>query len=48
MNHKIEFYRNIPFIDSKFPFIYFQKTGKRLWIELPFIGFTFRFKNTIK
>lgn len=35
---KLTFYRNIPFVDSKFPFL-FQKYNKCYWIELPFIGF---------
>lgn len=37
------FYRNIPLIDNKKLF-YFQKFNRRLWIELPFIGVTFKLK----
>jgi hypothetical protein len=34
-------YRNIPFIDNKKMFFY-QKINRRIWIEIPFIGFTFK------
>lgn len=37
------FYRNIPLIDNK-KLLFFQKFNKRLWIELPFIGVTFKLK----
>lgn len=33
----LTFYRNIPVIDNTRLF-FFQKYGKRIWIELPFIG----------
>jgi hypothetical protein len=35
-------YRNIPFIDNKGWGFHYQKFNKRYWIELPFIGFTFK------
>ena len=43
---KVKFYRNVPFLDIDkkasflvrlFPF-HFQRFGKRIWIELPFVG----------
>lgn len=34
---KITLYRNLPIIDNSKLF-FFQKYGKRVWIELPFIG----------
>lgn len=34
---KITLYRNLPMIDNSKLF-FFQKYGKRVWIELPFIG----------
>lgn len=37
----IKFYRNIPFIDNKKPFFY-QRVNNRFWIEIPFIGITFK------
>ncbi len=39
----MEFYRNIPFVDNKRLF-FFQKYNKKVWIELPFIGVTFKLK----
>lgn len=42
-------YSNIPFIDSKGfhlrNFFYFQRSGKRYWLEIPFIGFTWRINS---
>ena len=47
---KVEIYRNVPFLDIDknasflvrlFPFHY-QKAGKRIWIELPFVGIEIR------
>ena len=40
----MKIYRNIPFIDNPKLF-FFQKHNKRVWIELPFIGITLKFKN---
>jgi hypothetical protein len=34
---KITFYRNMPILDNTRLF-FFQKYGKRVWIEFPFIG----------
>ena len=36
-----EIYRNIPFIDNKKLFFY-QRVNDRFWIEIPFIGMTFK------
>ena len=38
----LEFYRNIPFIDTKTLGFYYQKSNNKFWIELPFIGITFK------
>jgi hypothetical protein len=38
--------KNIPFVDNKGfslkNFFLFQRSGKRTWLEIPFIGFTWR------
>lgn len=47
---KLKFYRNVPILDIDknvsflgrlFPF-HFQRFGKRIWIELPFVGIDIR------
>jgi len=38
---KLEFYRNIPFIDNKKPF-FWQRFNRSIWIEVPFIGVRIR------
>lgn len=39
----LKFYRNIPLIDNTKLF-FFQKFGKRIWLELPFIAIQFNLK----
>ena len=41
---EIKVYRNIPFVDTKGLGFYFQKYNERYWIEIPFVGITFKLK----
>lgn len=34
--------RNIPFVDTKGWGFYFQKAGRTVWIEVPFLAVSFR------
>ena len=37
----IKFYRNLPIIDNN-KFFHFQRFKNRFWIEIPFVGITFK------
>jgi hypothetical protein len=36
--------RNIPFIDTKGFGFHFQRFNNRIWIEIPFLAFSFKLK----
>ena len=38
----LKVYRNIPFIDNKGIGFHYQKYNNKYWIEIPFIGMTFK------
>lgn len=46
---EFEIYQNIPFVDTTGltakKLFFFQRAGRRIWIEIPFLGITFRLRR---